>query len=40
MKADLARLAQQVAYMLEQVGLGRHRQFGISSEKVSTTSIK
>lgn len=33
MKADLARLTQQVEYLLEQVGLGRHRQFGTSSEK-------
>lgn len=33
MKADVARLTQQVEYLLEQVGLGRHRQFGASSEK-------
>ena len=33
MKADVARLTQQVKYLLEQVGLGRHRQFGASSEK-------
>lgn len=33
MKADVARLTQQVEYLLEQVGLGRRRQFGASSEK-------
>lgn len=33
LKADVAHLSQQVQYLLEQVRLGRNRQFGASSEK-------
>ena len=33
LKADVAHLTQQVQYLLEQVRLGKHRQFGASTER-------
>jgi plasmid maintenance system killer protein len=33
MKAEIAELSQQVKWLMEQLRLNRHRQFGASSEK-------